>query len=199
MRLVHFAGFVGSGKTSVIHSLSEDHEFCFIANNKESADELKDVCPHVDDFPFKSPCARIRQYRFRFDMMLENDPKVIITEPPGNCLDVSSPMLNPIYVKDRDKIELGPLITVFSGRDLLSKGISKRTTDGLRAYNMIDESDVIILTFSDGLSEDEKNSLVSEISSINEDAKIIFFSKDSIKEISEAVFGNMTYRRPLVY
>ena len=195
MRLVHFAGFAESGKTTVIESIC-DGNTDFIANNERSAERLKNICRNVDFFPFKSPCARIRQYAFRVDLMKEKGPSVVITEPPGNCLEVSAPMLNQIFVNDKE-IELGPLITVMDGKKM-GEGISKRTSDGLRMFNMVDESDVVIVSFSDLIDDASKNEIAETVSSINEDAEIIFSSPDSDRSrIREIVFGDAKYNRPL--
>ena len=195
MRLVHFAGFVGSGKTSVIESICNKN-VDFIANNEQSAEKARNKCRNVDFFPFKSPCARIRQYAYRVDLMKEKDPSIVITESPGNCLEVSAPMLNQIFVNDKG-VELGPLITVMDGRKLC-EGISKRTSDGLRMFNMIDESDVIVVTFADMIDDGSKKGIVEMISTINEDAEIIFSDPDSDRSrIRDIVFGDKKYYRPL--
>ena len=195
MRLVHIAGFTGSGKTSIVERICSGN-VDFIANNEQSSEQLKDRCRNVDFFPFKSPCARVRQYIFRVDLMREKGPSVIITEPPGNCLEVSAPMLNQIYVNNKE-IDLGPLITVIDGRKV-SEGVSKRTSEGLRMYNMIDESDVIIVSFSDLIDDVTKKSIAETVSSINEDAKILFSEPaGDVSEIKKMIFGDMKYSRPL--
>ena len=195
MRLVHFAGFVGSGKTSVIESIC-DGSVDLIANNEQSAEKAKDKCRNVDFFPFKSPCARIRQYAYRVDLMKEKEPSIVITEPPGNCMEVSAPMLNQIFVNDKE-VELGPLITVMDGRKLC-EGVSKRTSEGLRMFNMIDESDVIVVTFADMIDDTSKKNIVEMISVINEDAEVIFSGPNSDRSrIRDIVFGDAKYNRPL--
>lgn len=196
MRLVHFAGFTDCGKTEVIRRICEGRKVDFIANNEQSADKLKDVCRHVDFFPFKSPCARIRQYSFRVDRMKECSPNIILTESPGNCMEVSAPMLNQIYVYNKE-VDLGPLITVIDGRKI-APGISKRDSEGLRIFNMIDESDVIVVSFSDMLSDEDKGSIGRIITEINTDAKVIFSDpKCNLSELADIVFGDAKYYRPL--
>ena len=196
MRIVHFAGFYKCGKTEIIKRVCEGKKADFIANNEPSADELKDVCKKVDSFPLRSPCARIRQYSYRIDMMKEHSPDIIITEPPGNCMEVSAPMLNQIFVNDKNT-EIGPLITVVDGRKIVS-GISKRDSEGLRIYNMIDESDVVAVSFSDMLSGDDRKSIIGIVSEINPDAKLVFSEPDSdLSELKELVFGDAKYTRPL--
>lgn len=194
MRLVHFAGLPGSGKTTVIRRLCKGKNADFIANNERSAKELEPFCGHVDSFPFKSPCARIRQYSYRVGMMSQNSPSVLLTEPPGNCQEVSAPMLNQIYVNNKE-IDLGPLITVIDGR-MMVNGISKRNSEGLRLFNMIDESDIVIVSFADEL--DGTESIVESISSINEDSVIVLSSPESdLSAVEDAVFGDARYNRPL--
>ena len=196
MRIVHFAGFYKCGKTEIIKRICEGRKADFIANNEPSADELKDVCKKVDSFPLRSPCARIRQYSYRIDMMKEHSPDIIITEPPGNCMEVSAPMLNQIFVNDK-KTDIGPLITVVDGRKMIP-GISKRDSEGLRIFNMIDESDVVVVSFSDMLSDDDKKAIMGIVSEINHDAKLIFSEPDSdLSELQGMVFGDAKYTRPL--
>ena len=196
MRIVHFAGFFGCGKTEIIKRVCEGKKADFIANNEPSADELKDVCKKVDSFPLRSPCARIRQYSYRIDMMKEHSPDIIITEPPGNCMEASAPMLNQIFVNDKNT-EIGPLITVVDGRKIVS-GISKRDSEGLRIYNMVDESDVLVVSFSDQLSDDDRKRIAGIVSEINPDARIVFSGPDSdLSELRNLVFGDAKYNRPL--
>ena len=195
MRIVHFAGFFKSGKTEIIRRICEGKGADFIANNEPSADMLKGVCRNVDSFPFRSPCARIRQYSYRMDMMREHSPAIVITEPPGNCMEVSAPMLNQIYVEK--SAEVGPLITVIDGRKMTS-GISKRDSEGLRMYNMIDESDVVVVSFSDMLSDDDRKEIGDIVSEINPDAKLIFSEPEGdLTELQDLVFGDAKYNRPL--
>ena len=196
MRLVHFAGFQGSGKTGIIGRICKDKNADFIANNEPSANALKSSCRNVDFFPFKSPCARMRQYTYRLDMMLQKGPSMVITEPPGNCQEVSAPMLNQIFVNNKE-IELGPLITVVDGRKI-SRGISKNDSEGLRIFNMIDESDAVVVSFSDFLSDDDKKAIVGIVSEINPDSKVFFSEPDSdLSKLSDLVFGDAKYSRPL--
>lgn len=103
-------------------------------------------------------------------------------------------MLNQIYVNNKE-IDLGPLITVIDGR-MMVNGISKRNSEGLRLFNMIDESDIVIVSFADEL--DGTESIVESISSINEDAVIVLSSPESdLSAVEDAVFGDARYNRPL--
>ena len=196
MRLIVIAGIPGSGKTTIVKECCKGHDYAFVGNNEESCKLLEDDCKDYDFYPFKSPCARVRQFKYRLDLMEAKHPKVLISEPPGNCMEISSPMLNPIYINDRARIEIGPLMTAIDANKLLEEGLSKRTTEGLRTWNMVDESDVIMLTFSEDISNEVRNNLRSIIAKINPDAKVLFFP-DEKSAITECIFGNMGYYRPL--
>ena len=201
MRLVVVAGMRGSGKTSLIRAASDfiGAEISFIANNPESEDLMRDRCAYTDNFPFKSPCARIRQFRYRYDLMKEKDPQLLICEPPGNCMEESSPMVNPIYVTDRKAVSIGPLITVVRPDDL-RKGLNGKTVEGLRLRNMADESDIIAVSSSEGVSDNERARLACEVGLVNPDADVIFFSVstgENIRRIAGIMESKGDYTRPL--
>ena len=202
-RIILVAGIPGSGKTTVVRESTKGHDFDFIANNDDSASMIEEAgCAFTDVFPFKSPCARVRQFQFRVSNVLQQDhPDFLISEPPGNCLEISSPMMNPFYLMKDKGIELAPLITVIKATDLLEKGTSNKSTESFRYYNMINESDAVVLTFSDMIDERTRDDLEGLIQSINEDAKVIFFSegKEGAEEVSKLIFGDSEYYRPLVY
>ena len=202
-RIILVAGIPKSGKTAVIRESAAGRRFDFIANNDESAEMMKaSGCAFADVFPFKSPCARVRQFQFRVSNVIrQNSPDYLISEPPGSCLEVSSPMMNPFCLMKDKGIELAPLITVIKASELLEKGASKKNTDSFRHYNFINESDAVILSFADEIDDDSRDRLEEIVLSINEDAKIIFFSegKEGANEITDIMFGDSEYHRPLVY
>ena len=203
MRLIHFAGMPGSGKTQIIKSSGVLSSGCaVILNNDGSSSLLDGMCGHIDVFPFKAPCARVRQYQFRIDLILDKfEPAVMVTEPPGNCMEVSSPMINSLYVSKKDVIDFAPLFSVIDGATILTTGASKRTTDGLRVFNMIDESDVVVVSKSDLLNDDERSRISELIVSLNEDATVVFTSVvtgEGLDTIKELALGDREYYRPLV-
>ena len=202
MRIVHFGGVPGSGKTSVIVEsgiLSDD--VAVILNNDGSADMVRGHTDRVDVFPFKSPCARVRQYRYRIELIEQGElPGLLITEPPGNCMDVSSPMLNAIYAAERERFDIGPLITVVEGTNLLANRASRRNTEGLRTFNMIDESDVVLVSKSDLISDSDRDDIIDIVESINDDARVVFVSVvtgEGLDVLKDMVLGDVHYNRPL--
>ena len=201
MRLIVIAGMRGSGKTALISAAAEHigSEISYIANNPESEDMMRSRCRDTDNFPFKSPCARIRQFRYRYDLMKEKDPELLVCEPPGGCTEVSSPMVNPIYVSDRSTVSIGPLITVMRPEDL-RKGLNGRTVEGLRLRNMADESDVIAVSFSDTVPDNERSRMACEIGLVNPDAEVVFFSTatgENIEHLAGIMEKKGDYTRPL--
>jgi len=202
-RIVMIAGLYGSGKTGLIGSLLDGIDtdmIGVIVNDQRSEKELKGLCKTIDNFPMKTPCARPRQYRYRIEKMLdENDLSLIITEPPGLCSETSAPVLNPIVMFKKDSITVGPLITVVDYTDIPPEGIDKNITDGLKLFNLIFESDCIIVQKKEDLSEEEKERISSEIEKINPDTDIIFHSDNekNIESIKRKVFSDERYSRPL--
>ena len=85
-------------------------------------------------------------------------------------------MINSLYVSKKDAIDFAPLFSVIDGATILTTGASKRTTDGLRVFNMIDESDVVVVSKSDLLNDDERSRISELVVSLNEDATVVFTS-----------------------
>ncbi len=191
IRIAVVAGLPGSGKTTVIKSSCKGLNFTFIGNNAESADEISEIAEHVDFYPMKSPCARVRQFEYRTEQNSSENVNLIVSEPPGNCMEISSPMLNPFYVFKKESYEIGPLITVIDGRSLLKTGVSRKDTNGLRYRSMINESDAIVITFSGDEKTDEM------IRSVNPDAEILRFPEDT-ERIGELIGGDAHYSRALL-
>jgi len=204
VRIVMIAGLSGSGKTQLIYSLLynvDTNRIGLIVNNVQSKNELKIICNTIDNFPVKTPCARPRQYKYRIEKMLnENDLDLIITEPPGLCSETSAPVLNPLVIFKKDSVDVGPLITIIDYNSISTEGINKNITDGLKLYNLIFESDCIVIRKSGPLSEEQKEKTSFEITKINSDAEILFVSStnDDVKSIRDKVFSNEKYLRPLI-
>ena len=63
---------------------------------------------------------------------------------------------------------------------------------------MIDESDVVVVSFSDMLSDDDRKEIGDIVSEINPDAKLIFSEPEGdLTELQDLVFGDAKYNRPL--
>lgn len=196
MRVCVVAGMPGSGKTTLMRRILEiidSSRVGVIANNPESEDALKCVCGRTDCFPFRSPCARAKQFSSRVDSMDGVD--LLICEPPGSCLETSAPMINPLYVTRKD-IRIAPLVTVVDGRGIRD-GIPRSTTAGLKTWNMIFESDCVAISFSDELDSEGRTAVAKHVLEVNPDAEVVFAS-DGIERISAIVSTDGSYRRPLV-
>lgn len=197
MRVCVVAGMPGSGKTAVIRSALESIDskrVAVILNNRESEESIMGSCARTDAFPFRSPCARAKQFAFRVEAI--DDADLVICEPPGACLETSAPMINPLYVSRKD-IVFAPLITVVDGRTL-KDGISKSTTTGLKTWNMIFESDCVAVSFTDHLDHGDLDSISDTVHGINPDAVVIPADPDGIAGIARMMTSEGSYRRPLV-
>lgn len=201
MRMAVVAGLRGSGKTSAIREASRFIEapISFIANNPESMELMQPVCRDADFYPFKSPCARMRQFRYRTDLMREKDPVLLISEPPGTCEDVSSPLVNPIFAAERSRVSFAPLMTFFEPSKVLN-GLDGRTVEGLRLKNMADESDIAAVSRSETLTSEERRAIADALRAVNPDIRVLFVSVrtgEGIQELAAAIEKDGSYTRPL--
>lgn len=201
MRLAVVAGMRGSGKTTALREAVGliPVPVGFIANNPESEAMMRSVCRDTDHFPFKSPCARMRQFRYRTDLMCEKPPALLICEPPGTCEDEAAPLVNPIYAVDRDRVSFAPLVTFFEPGKVLG-GLTSRTVEGLRLRNMADESDVAAVSFADLLADDDREAIAHALREVNPDVRVLFVSPvtgEGIRELASILESEGSYTRPL--
>lgn len=201
MRLAMVAGMRGSGKTTALREAVGliSVPVSFIANNPESEAMMGQVCRDTDHFPFKSPCARMRQFRYRTDLMREKSPELMVCEPPGTCEDEAAPLVNPIFAADRDKVSFAPLVTFFDPRKVLG-GLTSRTVEGLRLRNMADESDIAAVSFADTLTDGEREIISRILAEVNPDIRVLFVSAvtgEGIPELASVLESEGSYTRPL--
>jgi Putative GTPases (G3E family) len=200
IRIATFGGLRGSGKTVVIMSLLEcmdDLERTgVILNNIASLETVTSrFNVKVVSFPLTAPCGRARQFSGTLEKFVaNNDLDLVITETTGTCEETSAPLLNPLIAFQKEKMDIAPLFNVVDGRTIYD-GIDKRTTAGLKKWQQIDESDVVVITFSEGLNENEKGTAVQTVRNINPDCRILFYDKDGISDIMKEIFSDKEYRR----
>jgi len=203
IRIATFGGLRGSGKTvvimSVLDELRERKKVGVILNNVAS---LETVTSGYDikavSFPLTAPCGRARQFSGTLEKFIaNNDLDLVITETTGTCEETSAPLLNPLIAFHNDDMVVSPLFNVIDGRTVCD-GIDKRTTSGLKKWQQIDESDVVVITFSEGLEDDSKASAVQVIRDINPDCRIVFYNKEGISKIIEEIFSEAGYQRAFV-
>jgi len=200
IRIATFGGLRGSGKTVVVASVLDGignlERTGVILNNIAS---LEMVTSRYDvrsaSFPLTAPCGRARQFSGTLEKFVaDNDLDLVITETTGTCEETSAPLLNPLVAFHKERMIISPLFNVIDGRTIYN-GIDKRTTAGLKKWQQIDESDVAIITFSEGLDDNEKESAIQTIRNINPDCRVIFYDKEGISKIIQEMFSNNGYRR----
>jgi len=203
IRIATFGGLRGSGKTVVIMSVLEEigslDKIGVILNNVAS---LETVTSRYDikavSFPLTAPCGRARQFSGTLDKFIaNNDLDIVITETTGTCEETSAPLLNPLIAFHKNDMIISPLFNVIDGRTVCN-GIDKRTTAGLKKWQQVDESDVVIITFSEGLGDSEKRSAIQTVRDINPDCRIVFYDKEGIAKIVQEIFSETGYQRAFV-
>ena len=203
VRIATFGGLRGSGKTVVIMSVLEEigsfEKTGVVLNNIASLETVTSKYNiKTVSFPLTAPCGRARQFSGTLEKFVtNNDLELVITETTGTCEETSAPLLNPLVAFHKDDMIISPLFNVIDGRTL-HEGIDKRTTAGLKKWQQIDESDVVIITFSEGLSENEKGSTIRTVRNINPDCRVIFYDKDGILKIVQEIFSETGYQRAFV-
>jgi Putative GTPases (G3E family) len=200
IRIATFSGLRGSGKTVVIMSVLEElgnsERIGVILNNVAS---LETVTSKHDvkavSFPLTAPCGRARQFSGTLEKFIaNNDLDLIITETTGTCEETSAPLLNPLVAFHKDDMIISPLFNVIDGRTIRD-GMDKKTTAGLKKWQQVDESDVVVITFSEGMDEKEKTAAVQTIRDINPDCRILFYDRNGISNIVQEMFSETGYKR----
>ncbi|MCL1905169.1 MAG: hypothetical protein FWG19_03505 [Methanomassiliicoccaceae archaeon] len=204
IKVAAFGGLPRSGKTSLISSLlsltGTDDVGVMLNNAHSLADIQKEHSgmPAVS-FPLTAPCGRARQFSGTFEKFVANNVVgTIICEPAGSCTETMAPFLSPLVAFQSEKMKIAPLFNVLKGTDIIG-GVSKRTADGLKMWQQIDESDVTVIAFSDLLKDDERDTIRSNIMNINDVCTIIFASsltREGVKEVAELLISG-SYQRAL--
>jgi Ni2+-binding GTPase involved in regulation of expression and maturation of urease and hydrogenase len=203
VRIATFGGLRGSGKTVVIMSILEEigsfDRTGVILNNVASLETVTSgYNVKAVSFPLTAPCGRARQFSGTLEKFIaNNDIELVITETTGTCEETSAPLLNPLVAFHKDDMIISPLFNVIDGRTICD-GIDKRTTAGLKKWQQIDESDVVIITFSEGLDDDDRTSAVRVIRNINPDCRTVFYDKEGISRIIDEMFSKAGYQRAFV-
>lgn len=206
IRVVPFSGLNGSGKTSLILNLLDtmNERTGVIFNNERSLALATDRIPGLTatSFPLTAPCGRARQYSGRLETFMSlNDVDVIITEPAGPCIETMSPLLCPLVAFKKDSVSVSRLFNVLNGPEVVRKGVDTKTTEGLRVKQHIDESDVIVITFSDMMDDTDRTAVAQIISDINPDCSIVFLSNvtgEGLDDVKEIMCSGNTISRALV-
>lgn len=195
MRIVLVAGFPGSGKTTLISKIASADTGVMV-NNRESLSLIPEGV-RKDYFPFRSPCARPRQFLHWMEKVhKEWGVNTLIAEPPGICTETSARILTPIIAFSNDRFEIGPLITVVKS-DVLDRDMTSDTSENLRIRQQICESDIVVISAAENIDRDRASDVVRRLSP---DAGILFFSSEtegSIEDVRAAIFSERVLTKAL--
>ncbi|NLL94478.1 MAG: hypothetical protein GX224_01775 [Thermoplasmatales archaeon] len=199
-RVVMVSGPAGSGKTSLVKAISGMlGRFAFMAADEKSERALSGLCEATDHFPMRTPCARPRQFSIRLERLLDShDVPLVVSEPPGLQGETCAPILNPLFVFEKEKYNLGRLILTLTPEDV--GDLRKNDVASQKNRLLIDEADVLVVTNSDAVEDERRPGIEKAVRSFNDACEIIFFSAadgEGAEDVARAVLEG-GYSRPLV-
>lgn len=194
-KVVIIGGFLGAGKTSMMHAAAEilknkGNKVGLITNDQ--ATNLVDtyllagygnVVHEVSGSCF---CCNFPGFQEGIDYVInEGQADIILCEPVGSCTDLSATIMQPLKDIYNENYEIAPLTAMVDPTPL--KGILDG--DEATAYyimtKQLDESDIILINKTDLLSDTELEDLVSRAKARFTEAKIMCASVKTGEGIEE--------------
>ena len=152
--LLFIAGFLGSGKTTLILQAAK----VLLARGKRVALLTNDQSSQLVDTAWAAAsglpvaeitggcfCCRFSDLVTQLDELSRYDPDVIFAEPVGSCTDISATVLQPMKAEHRDRFQLGPLTVLI---DPAAAETHTQAPDSLVSYlfqKQIAEADLVCL------------------------------------------------------
>jgi G3E family GTPase len=192
-RLILVGGFLGAGKTTLLYEstkilMKEGKKVGLITNDQAS--ELVDTAyllqtkVAVAEVSGSCFCCNFNGFVNSVRQVeKESEADVIISEPVGSCTDLSATIIQPLKDKFKNKVVVSPLTVLadpFKLKNILDGG-----TGGLHksaAYifeKQLEEADIIGITKTDLLAEDELDFLTEKVKTRFPHTKIMAISSRS--------------------
>lgn len=144
----------------------------------------------------------------RFPDFLENAREIVKTEgtslvlaePVGSCTDLLATVVTPLNRMYGDEFQVAPLMIVVDSARAIQEGVDDTTLGGYLRKHQISEAEIVVLSKTDLVSEDDLERIASTLSDINGDARVIRYSSfkgGGFDEIMEVVkFDRVSTRDP---
>jgi G3E family GTPase len=179
-------GFLGAGKTTMINKIAQQ----FISQKKPVGIITNDQGQLLVDTEF----IRVRGidveevpggcFCCNFPKLIENAerlvgntaPEYIIAEPVGSCTDLISTVTLPLKKFYGDRFSTAPLIVLIDGPRMMENAFDKDTLGGYLRSHQAEEAEVLVLTKTDLLGEDDIIKMGSKLGEMNPDAEVIRYS-----------------------
>ena len=198
-QLIIVGGFLGAGKTTLLWHTAQQ----LIQQGKKVALITNDQAPELVDSTLLHHqglqvaevngscfCCNFNGFVDAIhQLMHEVNPDVILAEPVGSCADLSATILQPVKRFLADELQLMPF-TVLADPQRLSS-ILEGGNGGLHpdaAYifrKQMEESDLLLLTKSDALSDSEQEHLLQQLQQQYPSSRVLSVSAQSGAGIAE--------------
>ena len=155
--LIIIGGFLGSGKTTAVFNLAnllkEKYKNVGVITNDRGTDSKKHInVMEVTDACF---CCNLDSLSHKVDQMIEEDnPDIIISEPLGSYMDLVATIYRPLNRYCADKFTLAPISIVVDPKNVIqflgSKSRSLYSNEIKYFFcKQIEEADIIVLNKMD--------------------------------------------------
>ena len=175
-RLILCGGFLGAGKTTLIWDvaqrlIAQGKRVGLITNDQapELVDSrlLKQATPHVAEVAGSCFCCNFNGFVEAIRSLRKDvEADVILAEPVGSCADLTATIVRPLKKYYNTEVIVSPL-TVLSDptrlKSILYGGDGGLHEDAAYIYRkQLEESEVILITKTDLLSEEELEKLIRD-------------------------------------
>jgi len=210
-RMVLVGGFLGSGKTTLInkmaqHLISEKRPIGIITNDQGQllvdTEFIRVRGIDVEEVPGGCFCCNFPKLIENAERLVDNiAPEYIIAEPVGSCTDLIATVTLPLKKYYGETFSVAPLIVLIDGPKMRDNAFDKDTLGGYLRSHQAEEAEVLVLTKTDLLGEDDILSLTSKLREMNRDADIIRYSatnNEGFDKIMKVLTSDkVTGRRPV--
>jgi G3E family GTPase len=210
-RIAIIGGFLGAGKTTLLTNLAKE----FTSEGKSVAIITNDQGEVLVDTQFSREmgidtaevlkgcfCCKFPDFVGAARKLVDSKrPDVIMAEPVGSCTDLLATVVAPLKFRFPNEFNVAPLIIMLDATRI-SEGVEEEGSLGayLRKHQ-VQEAEVIVLSKTDLIDDDEVGGLVEVVREMNPGARVIPYSaitKQGVKEIAELVISrDKSLKRPV--
>jgi Ni2+-binding GTPase involved in maturation of urease and hydrogenase len=209
--MVLIGGFLGSGKTTLINKIAQEmmqkkKKVGIITNDQGQllvdTEFIKVRGIDVEEVPGGCFCCNFNKLIENADRLVGNvAPDYIIAEPVGSCTDLIATVALPLKKFYGDKFSTAPLMVLIDGPRFRENAFDKDTLGGYLRSHQAEEAEILVLTKTDLLGEDDIRSLKAKLREMNPDAEIIKYSavnNEGFERIMKLITSDkVTDRRPV--
>ncbi|MCL2143639.1 MAG: hypothetical protein FWH44_05235 [Methanomassiliicoccaceae archaeon] len=185
-RMVLIGGFLGAGKTTLINKIaqkiiSEKRPIGIITNDQGQllvdTEFIRVRGIDVEEVPGGCFCCNFPKLIENAERLISSvRPEYIIAEPVGSCTDLIATVALPLKKYYGETFSTAPLVVLIDGPKLRDNAFDKDTLGGYLRSHQAEEAEVLVLTKTDLLGEDDVSSLITKLKGMNPDAVIIKYS-----------------------